>query len=42
VGGAYSQQLYVIERAPEGPRVLTAVPVRFVPLLGEQGYAESR
>ena len=31
-----------IERTPDGPRVLARLPVRFVPLLGEQGYAESR
>jgi protein-L-isoaspartate(D-aspartate) O-methyltransferase len=32
------QELRVIERAPEGPRLLASVPARFVPLLGEEGY----
>jgi protein-L-isoaspartate(D-aspartate) O-methyltransferase len=39
VGKLRLQELRVIERTPEGPRVLESVPVRFVPLLGEQGYA---
>ena len=38
VADAQSQELRVIERTPEGPSVLDAVPVRFVPLVGEQGY----
>ena len=33
------QELRVIERTPDGPLVLDSVPVRFVPLVGEQGYA---
>ena len=39
VGTPRLQELRVIERTPAGPRVLEAVPVRFVPLLGEQGYS---
>jgi protein-L-isoaspartate(D-aspartate) O-methyltransferase len=33
------QELNAIERTTDGPRVLETVPVRFVPLLGEQGYS---
>jgi protein-L-isoaspartate(D-aspartate) O-methyltransferase len=39
VGAVHAQELRVIERTPSGPLVLDAVPVRFVPLVGEQGYA---
>lgn len=42
IGGRHLQQLCVIERTPEGPRVLESVPVRFVPLLGEQGYDDGQ
>jgi protein-L-isoaspartate(D-aspartate) O-methyltransferase len=38
VADAYAQELRVIERTPDGPVVHDAVPVRFVPLVGEQGY----
>ena len=38
-GRSTGQELRVIERAAAGPRLLEAVPVRFVPLVGEQGYA---
>ncbi len=40
LGARHVQELTVLERAPEGPRVVRAVPVQFVPLLGEQGYDE--
>jgi protein-L-isoaspartate(D-aspartate) O-methyltransferase len=40
VGGPRAQRLEVIVRSPEGPAVLHSVPCRFVPLVGEEGYAE--
>jgi protein-L-isoaspartate(D-aspartate) O-methyltransferase len=39
VGELHLQELLVIERTPDGPRVLESIPARFVPLLGEEGYA---
>jgi protein-L-isoaspartate(D-aspartate) O-methyltransferase len=39
VGTRDAQQLQVIVRSPEGPAVLRTVPCRFVPLLGEEGFA---
>ena len=39
VGGPRGQRLEVIVRSPEGPAVLRSVPCRFVPLLGEEGFA---
>ena len=39
VGDLRVQELRVIERTPGGPRMLESVPVRFVPLLGEEGHA---
>jgi protein-L-isoaspartate(D-aspartate) O-methyltransferase len=39
IGKMRLQELRVIERTAEGPRVLETVPVRFVPLVGEEGYA---
>ena len=41
LGGRYGQTLSVLERAPEGPRVIQTVSVRFVPLLGDHGFRES-
>jgi protein-L-isoaspartate(D-aspartate) O-methyltransferase len=41
LGNRRSQQLCVIERTPEGPRLVDQVPVRFVPLVGE-GYDGDR
>ena len=38
LGARQVQELTVLARSREGPRVLEAVPVRFVPLLGEQGF----
>ena len=38
VGGIADQELRLIERREDGPRVLRSVPVRFVPLVGEEGY----
>jgi protein-L-isoaspartate(D-aspartate) O-methyltransferase len=40
VGGRRGQRLEVIVRSPEGPAVVRSVPCRFVPLLGEEGFAE--
>jgi protein-L-isoaspartate(D-aspartate) O-methyltransferase len=40
VGGPGGQLLEVIVSTPEGPAVLHSVPCRFVPLVGEEGYAE--
>ena len=39
VGGRRGQRLEVVVRSPEGPAVLRSVPCRFVPLLGEEGFA---
>jgi protein-L-isoaspartate(D-aspartate) O-methyltransferase len=39
VGGRHGQRLEVIVASPEGPAVLRSVPCRFVPLLGEEGFA---
>jgi protein-L-isoaspartate(D-aspartate) O-methyltransferase len=39
VGGPRAQRLEVIIRSPEGPAVVHSVPCRFVPLVGEEGYA---
>jgi protein-L-isoaspartate(D-aspartate) O-methyltransferase len=40
VGGRWGQRLEVIVRSPEGPAVVHSVPCRFVPLVGEEGFAE--
>ena len=39
VGGPRGQQLQVAVRSPEGPAVVRSVPCRFVPLVGEEGFA---
>ena len=39
VGGWRGQRLEVIVRSPEGPAVVHSVPCRFVPLVGEEGFA---
>ena len=39
VGGPEGQRLLVAVRSPEGPAVLKSVPCRFVPLVGEKGFA---
>jgi protein-L-isoaspartate(D-aspartate) O-methyltransferase len=39
VGGQRVQRLEVIVRSPEGPAVVHSVPCRFVPLVGEEGFA---
>jgi len=39
VGGPRAQRLEVIVRSPEGPAVIHSVPCRFVPLVGQEGFA---
>ena len=39
VGGQRVQRLELIVRSPEGPAVVHSVPCRFVPLVGEEGFA---
>ena len=39
VGGRHGQRLELVVRSPEGPAVVHSVPCRFVPLVGEEGYA---
>jgi protein-L-isoaspartate(D-aspartate) O-methyltransferase len=40
VGSRRGQDLQVVVRSPEGPAVVSTVPCRFVPLVGEQGFSE--
>ena len=40
-GSRRGQELVLVERTPEGPRERASVPCRFVPLLGEEGFAGS-
>jgi protein-L-isoaspartate(D-aspartate) O-methyltransferase len=40
VGGRWGQRLELIIRSPEGPAVVRSVPCRFVPLVGEGGFAD--
>ena len=39
VGSRRGQRLELVVRSPEGPAVLRTIPCRFVPLLGEEGFA---
>jgi protein-L-isoaspartate(D-aspartate) O-methyltransferase len=39
IGTRQAQELQVVVRSPEGPAVLRSVPCRFVPLVGEEGFA---
>jgi len=39
VGSRRAQELQVAVRSPEGPAVIHSVPCRFVPLVGEEGFA---
>jgi protein-L-isoaspartate(D-aspartate) O-methyltransferase len=39
VGDREGQDLQLVVRSPEGPAVLRSVPCRFVPLVGEEGFA---
>jgi protein-L-isoaspartate(D-aspartate) O-methyltransferase len=38
VGSRRGQYLQVVVRSPEGPAVVSTVPCRFVPLVGEEGF----
>lgn len=38
IGSRREQLLHVVVRGPDGPALLRAVPCRFVPLVGEQGF----
>ena len=38
VGSRRGQELQLVVRSPEGPAVLSSVPCRFVPLVGEEGF----
>jgi len=40
VGNRRDQRLQVIVSSPEGPAVLRSVSCRFVPLVGEEGFAQ--
>jgi protein-L-isoaspartate(D-aspartate) O-methyltransferase len=40
VGRRGGQELQLVVRSPEGPAVVRSVPCRFVPLVGEEGFAE--
>jgi hypothetical protein len=39
VGKRWGQRLELVIRSPEGPATVRSVPCRFVPLLGEEGFA---
>jgi protein-L-isoaspartate(D-aspartate) O-methyltransferase len=41
VGNLRDQELVLVVRTPEGPEIVRSVPCRFVPLVGEQGFASS-
>ncbi len=40
-GSRWGQELVLVVRTPDGPQERTSVPCRFVPLLGEEGFARS-
>jgi protein-L-isoaspartate(D-aspartate) O-methyltransferase len=39
-GSRWGQELVLVERTPDGPVERTSIPVRFVPLLGDEGFAD--
>jgi protein-L-isoaspartate(D-aspartate) O-methyltransferase len=39
-GTRRGQELVLVERTPDGPRERTSIPVRFVPLLGDEGFGD--
>jgi protein-L-isoaspartate(D-aspartate) O-methyltransferase len=39
-GSRWGQELVLVERTPSGPAERTTIPVRFVPLLGDEGFAD--
>ena len=40
VGRRWVQRLELVVRSPEGPAVVRSVPCRFVPLVGDEGFAD--
>jgi protein-L-isoaspartate(D-aspartate) O-methyltransferase len=40
IGRRHVQRLELVVRSPEGPAVIQSVPCRFVPLVGENGFAD--
>lgn len=40
-GSRWGQELVLVVRTPDGPQERTSIPCRFVPLLGEEGFARS-
>jgi protein-L-isoaspartate(D-aspartate) O-methyltransferase len=41
IGNRRDQDLVLVARGPSGPEIKRSVPCRFVPLVGEQGFASS-
>jgi protein-L-isoaspartate(D-aspartate) O-methyltransferase len=39
-GSRWGQELVVVEKTVQGPRERTSVPCRFVPLVGDEGFAD--
>ena len=39
-GSRWGQELVLVERTPDGPVERTTIPVRFVPLLGDEGFGD--
>ncbi len=39
-GTRRGQELVLVERTPDGPKERTSIPVRFVPLLGDEGFGD--
>jgi protein-L-isoaspartate(D-aspartate) O-methyltransferase len=39
-GSRWGQELVLVERTPGGPVERTTIPVRFVPLVGDEGFAD--
>ncbi len=40
-GSRGGQELVLVVRTPEGPVERAVLPVRFVPLLGDEGFGEN-
>ena len=39
-GSRWGQELVLVERTPDGPVERSTIPVRFVPLLGDEGFGD--
>jgi protein-L-isoaspartate(D-aspartate) O-methyltransferase len=39
-GTRFGQELVLVEHTPAGPRERTSIPVRFVPLVGDEGFGD--